>query len=182
MQFPCEIRPNSHSLTWYPTLYGSPFLTFPLDSSPTPSHGIFLRAFLGNSTNSSNPLHVPPCSHIVCNMYGACGFLWLGILCSSDTVTSCGPPNMPGILSVFYTFCTAFFVLFCLFFKDFWPNTTVPFNSELFILWKTSLLIPKLQAETFLPWASFLCPHGNSLYTIYYSLLNFMLPPRSSIT
>ena len=132
---------------------------------------IFLRAFLRNSTYSSNPPHAPPCSHIVCNMYGACGSLWLGILCSSDTVTSCGLPNMPGILSVFYTSCIAFFLLlFCLFFKDFWPNTTVPFNSELFILWKTSLLIPKLQAETFLPWASFLCPHGNSLYTIYYSL------------
>lgn len=54
----------------------------------------------------------------------------------------------------FLFFCY-FFV--CLFFKAFCPNTTVPFNGELFILWKTSLLIPKLQAETFLPWVSFLC-------------------------
>ena len=69
----------------------------------------FLGPFCETQLNSSNPPHAPPCSHIVCNMYGACGSLWLGILCSSDTVTSCGLPNMPGILSVFYTSCIAFF-------------------------------------------------------------------------
>lgn len=118
----------------------------------------FLRAFLGNSICSSNPPHIPPCSHIVCNMHGPWSSLWLGILYSGDIVTSCSPPNKPGISLCILSFLHCYFLV-CLFFKASWPNTTVSFNSEHFIPWKTSLLIPKLQAETFLPWVSFLCVH-----------------------
>lgn len=74
MQFPCEIVPNSYSLTVTPPSMDLLSLLSHLTPLLLLHMDIFLRAFLGNSTYSSNPSHIPPCSHIVCNMYGACGF------------------------------------------------------------------------------------------------------------
>lgn len=53
-------------------------------------------------------------------------------------------------MPLFYPlFLCYIFVLFCFEVCLFvWPNTTASFKREFFILWKISLLVPKLQAET----------------------------------
>ena len=80
----------------------------------------FLEPVLGNSTYNSNPLHILPCIHIICHMYGLHGSLWLSILFSSNSVTWCSPANMPSILYAFIlSLLPVLLCFFCCYFSVF---------------------------------------------------------------
>lgn len=154
------------------------FIPHPLLFSSVPicllSYSFPRMPFSGPAENNS--VSYSRCFHIVCHIDGIYGSSWLGFLWSSNTIVSYNPPERPSILSL----CCPFFFWCLVHFPTRPPNTTVSFKSELFLLWKASLPIPKPQAEIFLLQVPFLGVPMVTLHILLFQCSKLHIAFRSS--